>query len=96
MKIESLDQAKTFLEFGLGYLDSVSDSDVADFEAFKSGFLERIASAGFKNGQVLWPIRVALSGEEFSPGAFELTKLLGLDLSRQRVRRMLEKIAVSS
>lgn len=45
-----------------------------------------------KNGQVLWPLRIALSGEEFSPGAFELVHILGLDVSRQRVQAMLEKI----
>jgi hypothetical protein len=29
--------------------------------------VEEIKKAEMKNGQVLWPIRVALSGEEFSP-----------------------------
>jgi glutamyl/glutaminyl-tRNA synthetase len=52
-----------------------------------------IAAAGHKNGQILWPLRIALSGEEFSPGAFECLTILGIDLSIQRVRALLEKCA---
>jgi glutamyl/glutaminyl-tRNA synthetase len=90
MKIEDLEMAKKGIEFGLAYLDE--QSDISDYEKFKSGLLSRIAENGWKNGQVLWPLRVALSGEEFSPGAFELVHILGLDVSRERIRAMLEKL----
>jgi glutamyl/glutaminyl-tRNA synthetase len=45
-----------------------------------------------KNGQVLWPARVALSGEEFSPGALEMVYLLGRDKSIERLNKVLETI----
>lgn len=48
--------------------------------------------AGMKNGQVLWPVRVALSGEEFSPGALELIFILGREKSIQRVQKVLSLI----
>jgi glutamyl/glutaminyl-tRNA synthetase len=42
-----------------------------------------------KNGQVLWPVRVALSGEEFSPWALELIYLLKKEKSIQRIENIL-------
>jgi glutamyl/glutaminyl-tRNA synthetase len=45
-----------------------------------------------KNGQVLWPVRVALSGEEFSPGALELIYILGNKKSSERVEKLLKEI----
>jgi glutamyl/glutaminyl-tRNA synthetase len=34
-------------------------------------FIQAIQEANLKNGQVLWPARVALTGSQFSPGVFE-------------------------
>jgi len=45
-------------------------------EMLKDLMLPKIAEAGKKNGQILWPLRVALTGKEFSPGAFEMTEIL--------------------
>lgn len=59
-------------------------------ESIKTPILEAIASSGKKNGQVLWPLRIALSGEEFSPGAFELLFILGKDESLRRIDAILE------
>jgi glutamyl-tRNA synthetase len=38
-----------------------------------------------KNGQVLWPVRAALTGEQFSPGAFECAYVLGKDETINRL-----------
>jgi nondiscriminating glutamyl-tRNA synthetase len=45
-----------------------------------------IKEKGFKNGQVLWPMRAALTGLPFSPGAFEVAGALGKDESMERLR----------
>jgi glutamyl-tRNA synthetase len=45
--------------------------------AIQENLIKLIAELGLKNGQVLWPLRVALSGEQFSPGVFELIWVLG-------------------
>lgn len=53
-----------------------------------------IASANeMKNGQILWPIRTALSGKQFTPGgAIEIAYLLGKDESLARMHKGIEKL----
>ncbi|WP_035289740.1 glutamate--tRNA ligase [Clostridium sp. KNHs214] len=47
-----------------------------------------------KNGQMLWPIRTALSGEQFTPGgAFELADILGKEESLRRIKIGIEKLS---
>jgi len=43
------------------------ERDFQSVDEAKEAFIQAISAAGMKNGQVLWPVRVALSGEEFSP-----------------------------
>lgn len=86
MKIETESDGLAALEFGLTLL---SDADYSSLDALKAPILEAIAAAGKKNGQILWPLRVALSGEEFSPGAFELAYILGRDESIKRIQKVL-------
>lgn len=44
-----------------------------------------------KNGQMLWPIRTALSGKSFTPGgAFEIAELLGKEESLKRMHKGIE------
>lgn len=45
-----------------------------------------------KNGDYLWPLRVALSGLKNSPGPFELAAALGKDLTLRRIKRSIEMI----
>jgi len=44
-----------------------------------------ISTQGLQNGNVLWPMRVALSGKSQSPGPFELAFALGKKESLQRL-----------
>ncbi|NLO82005.1 MAG: glutamate--tRNA ligase [Clostridiales bacterium] len=54
---------------------------------------ELIQKLGVKNGQVLWPIRTAISGKQFTPGgAIELLDLLGKEESLRRIRIGIEKL----
>lgn len=41
---------------------------------------------GYKRGQLLWPLRVALTGREFSPGAVEVAEALGRETTQRRLR----------
>lgn len=43
-------------------------------------------------GNVLWPLRYALSGQEKSPDPFTLVEILGKDESAKRIRRAIELI----
>ncbi|MDD2487048.1 MAG: glutamate--tRNA ligase [Candidatus Gracilibacteria bacterium] len=89
MGIDSLDFAKKSLKLSLDILNS---RDAFTQDELKEIFIEKIKENGLKNGQVLWPTRVALSGEEFSIGAFELIGVLGIEKSRQRIGKILEQI----
>ena len=41
-------------------------------------------------GELLWPLRVALSGKEASPGPFEIMEVLGKEESIKRIKHALE------
>ena len=45
-----------------------------------------ITSSGFKKGQVLWPLRVLLTGREYSAGAYEVAALLGKEETMKRLK----------
>lgn len=53
---------------------------------------EWVKAKGYSNGIVLWPMRVALSGQENSPGPFEIAEVLGKDESIVRLSLAVEKI----
>lgn len=58
-------------------------------ETLKSGLEKTIQELGIKNGQMLWPVRVALSGQQYSPGVFEMLKALGKERSIARLKKAL-------
>lgn len=89
MWITNLDIAKNSLKLGLQVLESLNSEDL---EVIKNQFIEKIKEMWLKNWQVLWPIRVALSWEQFSPWAFELIGILGIKKSIQRIEKILEVI----
>lgn len=55
--------------------------------------LEYIGSNGLQNGNVLWPLRVALSGASASPSPFELLWVLGREEAVKRVRYAIEHLS---
>jgi len=57
-------------------------------EALYNALLTLVGEMGVKNSVVLWPIRVAVSGKQSTPGgATELCALLGKDESLARIRK---------
>jgi len=59
MKITDLKQVKVGIEIALEIVNN--NSDFEDIESVKDIFIEKIKEAEMKNGQVLWPVRCALS-----------------------------------
>ena len=90
MKVPTLGDAKKSLELAIGFFET--NAEFETLEALKEAYLPKIAEAGMKNGQALWPVRVALTGEEFSPGAFEVAFILGKNESLNRLRSAVAKI----
>lgn len=64
-----------------------------DFESLQNVCTAKIQELGIKNGQLLWPLRTALSGKQFTPGgAYEIAEILGKDESIKRIRIGIAKL----
>ncbi len=61
-------------------------------QKISDAFVGIVGELGLKNGQVLWPIRVALSGLERSPNFATLAVYLGKEEVLKRLQAALEKI----
>lgn len=55
-------------------------------EIVKEKCVEYIQAQGLKNGQFLWPVRVALSGRVRSVGPFDMIEIMGRDVSLKRLK----------
>ena len=55
--------------------------------AIHDALMALVAEKGIKNGQMLWPVRTALSGKPTSPGgAIELAHILGKEETLRRIQ----------
>ncbi len=55
--------------------------------------MDAIAKAGMKNGQMLWPLRIAISGKANTPGgAIEIAYLLGREETMRRLEKSLAQL----
>lgn len=62
-------------------------------ESIHDALMALVGELGIKNGQLLWPVRTALSGEPTSPGgAMELADILGKEESLRRIQIGIEKL----
>lgn len=53
-----------------------------------------VAEMGVKNGYVLWPVRVAISGKQFTPGgALEIADIIGREDTLSRMRLSIDKLS---
>lgn len=84
-----LNQALTSLKAGKEDLEKLSDWNL---KTLQETLMQTVARLGVKNGQLLWPLRAALSGLEFSPGVFELAWVLGKDETLKRLETAVNKI----
>ena len=88
------DTALDALERSLLVMEAIEDwrFDVLHDELFKL-----IADMGVKNGYILWPVRVAISGKQFTPGgAFEIAEIIGKDETVSRMKRSIEMLKLIS
>lgn len=80
--------AYTSLEAALPVLESLEDWNT---DSIHDALMALVGEMGIKNGQLLWPVRTALSGEATSPGgAMELADILGKEESLRRIRKGME------
>ena len=85
----SNDDIKNSLETAKSILQSVDEN------AFTKENLEKIflSASGEKNrGELLWPLRVALTGRKASPGPFDIMEILGQKTSILRLNSAIDKL----
>ena len=87
----SADTAPEALRFAQGVLTGIADWTESNIHEALMG---AITEAGLKNGAILWPLRIALSGLQSTPGgAVEIAALLGREETMARLEKALEKLA---
>jgi glutamyl-tRNA synthetase len=78
----------------LPILEAIPDTEWKQ-ENIHSAVFELIAKLEAKNGVILWPIRVALSGKQFTPGGgIEICCILGKSKSIARIKKGIELLEV--
>ncbi|HKM40723.1 MAG: glutamate--tRNA ligase [Patescibacteria group bacterium] len=82
----SLDQVKNNLKEIYQVIDSINEN-AWQIESLEKKILSYLKDKGYKNGDFLWPLRVALSGQKNSPSPFELLWALGKERSLKRIER---------
>lgn len=84
-KSDAADGKQMLTEMG-ELIKGMDDSTFATVELIEEGIKGYISSKEYHNGNVLWPLRVALSGERKSPSPFQLLWALGREESLTRIQ----------
>lgn len=75
----------------LPVLEAVEDWNTENIHAALFALIEKM---GVKNGIVLWPLRVAVSGKQFTPGGgIEICAVIGKEDSLDRIRRGIAQLS---
>lgn len=79
------------LQATLPVLESLSSWS---FDAIHNALLGLAETIGVKNGRIMWPVRVAVSGKPATPGgAVELCQILGKDETIRRIQIGIEQLS---
>lgn len=84
-------ETKSRLEFLINFLNEVPETNWTR-SALEESLIAEIKQQGFGNGDTLWPMRTALSGEERSPSPFEIAEVLGKAETIKRLKEAVEKL----
>ncbi|MEO5927379.1 MAG: glutamate--tRNA ligase [Patescibacteria group bacterium] len=89
-KAQEASAAKERLEAVRDAIEGLSDTDAMNMATVESTIKGLIEAKGWGNGDTLWPMRVALSGKEKSPGPFELAAAYGKKKTLERLEDALK------
>ncbi len=77
----------------LPVLEAIDESDWTE-EKIHEDLFKLIGELGVKNGLILWPLRVAVSGKSFTPGGgIEICGIIGKEDSIARIKKGIEKLS---
>lgn len=86
---------ETSLEALKAVLPVLENLDQWNVETIHKALFDLVAELGVKNGWLLWPVRTAVSGKQFTPGgAVELCAVLGKEDSIARIKKGIEMLSV--
>ena len=87
----NLENSLESLKQVLPVLEELDDWSIEGIHDALFGLIEKL---GVKNGIILWPLRVALSGKLSTPGGgVEIAYIIGKQDSLDRVRKGIEKLS---
>lgn len=86
----TLEESLNCLNELFNYLEGISLKDWQK-DKLENSILAWIKEKGRANGDYLWPLRYALTGQQYSPGPFEVAEALGKEESLKRIKIALEK-----
>ena len=64
----------------------------AEYQTDKKSYYEYMEENSIGTGDMLWPIRVALSGKDRSPGPFEIMGAMGKERTVERIGKGIGKL----
>ncbi len=89
LKKQTPDDAKAALTLAANALMAHTDWS---HDGLEHVLRETAEANSLKAGDILWPVRVALTGLPASPGAFEVLEILGQDVSLKRITDAINKL----
>ncbi|MFZ2978572.1 MAG: glutamate--tRNA ligase [Candidatus Magasanikiibacteriota bacterium] len=90
-KKSTAEDAKNKLQQLSDLLNTFSEQDWSK-ENLEKKIGEWVVESGFGMGDVLWPMRIALSGQKNSPGPYEIADVLGKEECLLRLKLAINKI----
>lgn len=84
-KTQTVPETRERLEAVRAHLATLPEASFAVLADIETALKAWIAERGWGNGEVLWPLRTALSGAKQSPSPFEFLYLLGKDETLRRI-----------
>ena len=84
------EDAKAKLESLLKLFEGLTDQALVNANELQLILESHITDINSDKGSVLWPLRVALTGLEKSPGPFEVAATLALGLGKQEILNRLK------
>lgn len=90
-KKSDLEKTKTGLNISYTFLNNLAEDKWTE-EALRQDLNNLLAKNNLTAGDVFWPIRVALSGQDKSPSPTEILETLGKEESLKRIKLALDKL----
>jgi len=81
---DAITKTKQYLSEVLGILSGVQDWNIDNIKNALNPYAEKEGK-----GNVLWPLRVALSGKDKSPDPFEILNIIGKEKGLERIKKVL-------